>query len=97
MYRIRLFAIAGLALVGLTFGTAEAGWPPLHHRPVIVPGPVVVSAAVAVPVPVVIPEPVVVAAPPVFVAAAPVVVTAPIVVRPIARPGIVVAPRVIIR
>jgi hypothetical protein len=54
MFRVRLFALAGLALVGLTVGSAEAGWPPLHHRPVIATGPVVVSA-VAVPVPVVSP------------------------------------------
>jgi hypothetical protein len=96
MNRFRLFALAGLTLVGVTVGSGEAGWPPLHHHPVVATGPVVVSTY-AVPVQVVTPEPVYVDRPAAIVVTQPVVVTAPVVVRPVLRPGVFVAPRVIYR
>jgi hypothetical protein len=95
--RVRRFALAGLARVGIAVGSAEAGWPPLRRRPAVAPGPVVASTAVAVPVAVVPPGPAVVAEPVTLAAAPTVVVTAPAAVRPSRRPGVGTAPRVIIR
>jgi hypothetical protein len=49
MYRLRVFALAGLGLLGVTFGSAQAGW---HCRPTCAP---VVACA---PTPIVTPAPV---------------------------------------
>ena len=90
MFRLRTLMLAALPLIGLTAGTAQAGWiyHPNHHPIVVVrPGPIVVAEPVvtvaAVPVvtpPIVTPVPVATLAPEVIV-----------------RPPLFVAPRVYYR
>lgn len=61
MNRLRVFALAGLGLLGLSFGSAQAaGWHRVDCRPVCpapvvacAPAPVVTCAPVACPAPVV--------------------------------------------
>ena len=78
MNRLRVFALAGLGLLGLSFGSAQAaGWHRDACRPVC-PPPVVACA----------PAPVVTCAPP-----APVVTCAPV-VRTYYRPAHYCGPRV---
>jgi hypothetical protein len=60
MFRLRVFALAGLGLLGLSFGSAQAGWHYSYCRPVAcapvvtcAPAPVVTCAPVPCPAPVV--------------------------------------------
>ena len=50
MFRLRTLMLTALPLIGLTAGTAQAGWVyhPYYHHPVVVvrPTPVVVAAPV---------------------------------------------------